>query len=280
MIRVDGVEIPEEVISLEAQLQDAPDPTSAWEVAARALVVRQLLLNEAAARGHTGAAARPEPGEEEDEAAIRRLLESVLALPEPQEAELRRWYDANASRYLCSPDLWHARHILIAADPRDEAARAAAEERARRLLAQVQADPGLLPELARRHSDCPSRDAGGDLGLIERGSTVPEFETFLAGLEPGQVCPVVVKSRYGMHVVQLLHRAEGRVPPFEAVRERIADFLREASWRRAVQGYIGMLAGRARIEGFDIFEGVDAAPPQGAWPAGASCVSAPTPRGG
>ena len=41
-IRVDGVEIAEEALSLEAQLQDAPDPTAAWESAARALVVRQL----------------------------------------------------------------------------------------------------------------------------------------------------------------------------------------------------------------------------------------------
>src|SRR5690606_30569641 len=163
--------------------------------------------------------ARSEPGEAPDEAAIRLLLETVLTLPEPQEAELRRWYDANASRRLRSPVLWHARHILIAADPRDEAARAAAEERARGLLAQVQADPELLPELARRHSDCPSRGAGGDLGLVARGSTVPEFETFLASLERGQVCPVLVKSRYGMHVVQLLHKAEGRVPPFAAVRD-------------------------------------------------------------
>ncbi|MBV8591730.1 MAG: hypothetical protein JO212_17035 [Acetobacteraceae bacterium] len=38
MIRVDGVTIPEDLISLEAQLQDAPDPVAAWEVAARGLV--------------------------------------------------------------------------------------------------------------------------------------------------------------------------------------------------------------------------------------------------
>src|SRR5690606_30146450 len=101
-IRVDGVEIPEEARALEAHLQDAPDPTRAWETAARALVVRQLLLNEAAVHGHTGAAAPPEPGEAPDEAAIRLLLEAVLTLPEPQEAELRRWYDANASRRLRS----------------------------------------------------------------------------------------------------------------------------------------------------------------------------------
>lgn len=275
MIRVDGVEIPEELLSLEAQLQDAENPTAAWEGAARALVVRQLLLNEAAVRGHTGKGAAPGPDEEPDEAAIRQLLEAELKLPEPQEAELRRWYDANAAAHLRGPDLWHLRHILIAADPRDEPAREAAQRRAQVLRDQVAADPTVLPELARRHSDCPSRDAGGDLGLVERGSTVPEFEAALARLAPGEVAPEVVPSRYGMHVIHLLHHAEGRVPPFDAVRGRIAEFLEEASWRRAVQGYVASLAQRARIEGFDLFEGIAAAPPQGAWPAGGGCTTAP-----
>lgn len=192
LIRVDGVEIPEATISLEAQLQDAPDPTAAWEVAARSLVVRQLLLAEAAARGISDRDL--EPDEEPDEAAIRRLLESQLNLPEPSEIELRRWYDRNRER-LRLPDLWHVQHILIAADPRDDAASHAARLEAERLLAQIQNDPDCLPELARRYSDCPSRAQGGDLGMVERGSAVPEFETFLAALEPGQVCPRVVKSR-------------------------------------------------------------------------------------
>ncbi|MBV8096148.1 MAG: peptidyl-prolyl cis-trans isomerase [Acetobacteraceae bacterium] len=270
MIRVDGVTIPEDLISLEAQLQDAPDPAAAWEVAARGLVVRQLLLAEAERQGVTGIA--PEEGEAPEEAAIRCLLETELKLPEPSEAELRRWYDKNRER-LRAPDLWRAQHILIAANPRDEIACDAAWTTAERLLSQVEADPDCLPNLARQWSDCPSKSAGGDLGLIERGSTVPEFEAVLTELEPGQVCPSVVRSRYGMHVVRLLAREPGRVPPFLAVRERIAAFLREVSWRRAVQGYITMLAGRARIEGFDLFGGEGAPPRVEAWPAGNACVS-------
>ncbi len=269
-IRVDGVEIPEAAISLESQLQDAPDPAKAWEAAVRSLIVRQLLLAEAAVRGISDR--DPAPDEEPDEAAIRRLLESQLNLPEPSEAELRRWYERNRER-LRLPDLWHVQHILIAADPRDAAATRAARMEAERLLAEVQDDPNRLPELARRYSDCPSRTEGGDLGMVERGSTVPEFETFLAALEPGQVCPTVVKSRYGMHVVRVVAKQAGRVPPFAAVRARIAEFLRESSWRQAVQGYIAALAARSRIEGFDLFEGENAPPRPSAWPAGSSCVS-------
>ena len=276
MIAVDGVVIPEDLISLEAQLQDSPDPAAAWESAVRALVIRQILLAEAAARGISGR--DPDLGEEPDEAAIRRLLEAQLNLPQPSEDEMRRWYARNQER-LRSPDVWHVQHLLIAADPRDAGAVAAAQTRAEALLAEVLEDPDKLPALASRFSDCPSRMQGGDLGLIERGSTVPEFESHLALFQAGQVCPTVVRSRYGMHIVRVLARETGRVPPFAALRERIAEFLREASWRQAVQGYIAALAARARIQGFDLFEGENAPPRPAAWPAGSSCTSASLPSG-
>ncbi len=276
MIAVDGVVIPEDLISLETQLQDAADPAAAWESAARGLVVRQLLLAEAAARGISDK--DPEPGEEPDEAAIRRLLEAELHLPEPAESELRRWYDRNGER-LRLPDLWQVQHLLIAADPKDAAATEAARARAEALLAEVLDDPDRLPALARRFSDCPSKAQGGDLGLIESGSTVPEFEAHLAPLQAGEVCPTVVKSRYGMHVIRVLAHEPGRIPPFSAMQGRIAEFMQEASWRQAVQGYIAALAARARIQGFDLFEGENAPPRPSAWPAGSSCTSTDLPSG-
>jgi peptidyl-prolyl cis-trans isomerase C len=276
MIKVDGVVIPDELISLEAQLQDAPDPAKAWETAARALVIRQLLLAEAAKRGINDR--DPEAGEEPDEAAIRRLLETELNIPEPTQDELHRWYARNQER-LRLPDLWHVQHLLIGADPKDTRATELARMRAEALLAEVQRDPDRLTELARQFSDCPSRAQGGDLGLIERGSTVPEFEAYLTSVQPGEVCPTIVQSRYGMHVIRVLGREVGRVPPFAAVRARIAEFLQEASWRQGVQGYVAALAARARIQGFDLFEGENAPPRPSAWPAGASCTSSDLPAG-
>ena len=154
MIKVDGVVIPEDLISLEAQLQDAPDPAAAWESAARALVIRQILLAEAAARGISDQG--PDPGEEPDEAAIRQLLDQELNLPEPTEDELQRWYGRDQER-LRLPDLWHVQHLLIAADPKDTRATEAAQARAEELLTEVLEDPDRLPELASRFSDCPSK---------------------------------------------------------------------------------------------------------------------------
>lgn len=251
-VRVNGTVITEREIAAEMQHHPAPSAEAAWQEAARALVVRRLLLDEAETRG---IAAEPEGELLADEAMIEALLEEAITVPEADETTLRRWYDANRSRFR-TKDLWEASHILLAADPEDKEARASAEARAKELLAQVLANRDLFEPLARAHSDCPSAKDGGRLGQVTRGSLVPEIETFLAALAPGQICPVVAKSRYGMHILWLHERADPRDLPFEAVRETVARYLRDASWRRAVHQFIALLAGRARIEGIAL-EGAD-----------------------
>ena len=234
MIRVDGVEIPEAVIAAEMQHHPAASRESAWQAAAQALVVRPLQLAAAA------------PGTDE-EAAVAALTAAEIRVPEADEATCRRWFEANRAR-LRSPEAWQARHILLAAGPEEPEARAAAEAQAISMIAELRADPARFPALA-ASSACPSRETGGDLGLIEPGTTVPEFEAALRALSPGELHPTPVATRFGLHIVQLLRHEPGRDLPYEAVQDRIAAWLRDASFRTAVRQYIQVLAGRARIEG-------------------------------
>jgi peptidyl-prolyl cis-trans isomerase C len=191
-----------------------------------------------------------EEGNEEDDA-IDALMRAELRIPDPDDAAARRWHAAHPERF-GTPEAWDASHILIAADPEVEEERTAARARAEALLAEVLACPGSLPDLARRHSDCPSREDGGHLGRIERGSSVPEFETMLAGLEPGQVCPVVVATRYGMHVVHLHRHTARRAAPFEEIHREVLNDLRRSAWQAAARQYIAVLASRATMEGFSL----------------------------
>jgi peptidyl-prolyl cis-trans isomerase C len=241
-VTVNGACITAREIAAEMQHHPAACADLAWESAARALVVRRLLLDAARDAG----VAAPEEDEEE---AIDALLRETVRVPEPDEAATARWLAAHPERF-GTPEAWDASHVLIAADPEDRAARDAAKAKAAALLEEVQASPGRLPELARLHSACPSRENGGHLGWMERGSTVPEFETMLAGLVPGQVCPVVVATRYGMHVLHLHHHRPRRDAPLAEVSRKVARDLRSTSWREAVRQYIAVLAARATIEGF------------------------------
>lgn len=236
-IRVNDVEIGAAKIAEEMQYHPAPSAAEAQRAAAEALVVRELLRQEARAQGFGD-------GDE----ATEDLLEAAVATPEPDDASCRRYYEANRKRFR-SPDLVEAQHILIAAAPDEAEERARAKAKAEELARRVMDDPSAFAALAREHSACPSKENGGHLGQIGRGSLVPELETYIFAMKAGETCPVPVASRYGWHVVRVIERADGRELPFESVRETIADYLTEASWRRAVSQYISLLAGRAAIQG-------------------------------
>lgn len=252
-VRLDGVEIPPAEIAAEMQHHPAPHAEGAWHAAAEALVLRRLLLAEAARQGVD---ATPEEDETPEDARLRRLLDAEIQVPEADEATCRRWFDANPARFR-TKEVWHAAHLLLAADPGDAEARAAARARAETALAEVKAEPGRLGELAAAISDCPSREQAGDLGLVMPGTTVPEFEAALRATAPGDVHEAVVETRFGFHVLRMLHHEEGRALPFEAVRDRIAEWLQEATWRRAARQYMALLAGRARVEGIVLSAGAD-----------------------
>jgi len=242
-IAVDGFAIPDAAVLAEMQHHPAASSAAAREAAARALVLRQLL------RRAAGLAPTLQPDGEGDSEVIARHLEAALQLPEVDEASSRRYYEQNRQR-MRTPDLVEARHILLAAAPDDSEARATAKALGLRLLALLRENPDRFAALAAEHSDCPSKSAGGHLGQVTRGSAVPEFETYLFSLEAGELCGLPVESRYGVHILQCLARDPGRELPFEAVREKVAQYLGEASWRRAFAQYVQILAGRADIRGF------------------------------
>jgi peptidyl-prolyl cis-trans isomerase C len=121
------------------------------------------------------------------------------------------------------------------------AALARAKESTAALIAILEGEPGRFAELAVAHSACPSKEAGGSLGQITGADVAPELATFPGGARRGAALPGAITDRHGFHVLRLDRRAPAVELPFEAVRERIADYLSEAVWRRALSQYIGIL---------------------------------------
>jgi len=253
MISINGVEIPPADISTEAQYHPAASPDDASAEAAQALAIRELFLQEAKS---LGVSAEPETDEEgrvetQEDALIRVLLADELNVPLADEASCKRYFENNRKRFRTA-DIYEPCHILLSASPEDKDAHALAGAKAKDIIGMLQENPALFDKLARKHSDCPSAEVGGNLGQVSRGQTVPEFETFLFELEDGQLCPVPVMSRYGAHVLRLDRKIEGLALPFEAVYEKIAAYLEEASWRTAVAQYVRVLAGQADVKGVDL----------------------------
>jgi peptidyl-prolyl cis-trans isomerase C len=252
-VSVNGREIPRGDIARETQNHPAARPVDAWMAAARALVVRELLLQEA-----ERLAVEPDPAtddegrrETDEESRIRLLVERAVVTPVATEAECRRIYDAAPDRFR-TPDLHAVSHILVAAAPDDSAARAVARTEALRIATAAGADESLFAALAEAHSACPSGRVGGSLGQIGPGQTVPEFEAAIAALPVGRTAAEPVETRYGFHVVRVEHRIAGEPLPFAAVRAAIADRLADRARRTAIRQYIALLAGQAVVEGISL----------------------------
>jgi len=246
-VLVNGAEIPPDAVAAEMQYHPAPNREEAWNAAATALVIRQLLLQEAARLGM--AADADASGETSpEEALVQALLAQEVTTPEPDEETCRRYWSANTTKFR-APDVYEAAHILFAAPPDDDGARERAKRAASETIALLRDDPTRFAALARERSACPSGASGGLLGQQSRGDLVPEIETFVMALEDGQICPVPIATRYGYHILRLDRLARGATLPFETAAPLIAQHLAARSWQRAVSQYLRILAGRASIEG-------------------------------
>jgi peptidyl-prolyl cis-trans isomerase C len=257
-VSVNGVAITRDAIVREMQYHPAAKPIEAWQQAARALVIRELLLQRASVIGLVSAPISDDEGrrETDEEATMRGVVEHEVTVPEPDDETCRRFYDRNGGRFR-SPDIYEASHILFAALPSDREAYAQARTDAGAVLATLHENPEAFATLAQTYSRCSSAAQGGNLGQITAGQTTPEFEQALMALEPGQLCETPIATRYGFHIIRLGRMQEGRTLPYELVASRIADYLRESVRRRADAQYIARLISAAQIEGVEL-AGADA----------------------
>jgi peptidyl-prolyl cis-trans isomerase C len=193
---------------------------------------------------------------EAEQRAIQAMLDETVPLATPSEEECQRYYEANKQRFVEGRQV-HLRHILFAVTAGlDVHALAVRAERALLELTRRDAPSGRFAELARELSNCPSSAEGGDLGWVGPEDCAEELanELFLqkSPLHGMGVHPRLVHSRYGLHIVEVLGRKQGRALAYEQVRERIAMELAQRSRATALHQYVRVLAGQALVEGLDL----------------------------
>ena len=249
-IHVNDITIPRSRVLAEMQYHPGASREQAEEQAATALLIRELLRQEAR---HCGIDVPLDEEQEAGEAYIEALLRRALTVPMVDEATCRSFYQANRGRFL-SPPLFEVSHILIVPTQNEsgQAALDIARARAESLIRELEAEPARFDELASAHSACSSREHNGRLGQIRPGDLVKELEAALKTMTDGEISTAPVESRYGFHVMRLDHRVDGKPLPFEHVHQRIVDYLWESSYREAVSRYLTGLVEAADIHGIEL----------------------------
>jgi peptidyl-prolyl cis-trans isomerase C len=182
--------------------------------------------------------------------AIEALIAKELASPEPDEAACRRHYDANARHYAQGERL-QVRHILFAVTPGVDVGllRQRAEAHLIALRAGTEA---AFTEAAQALSNCPSGADGGRLGWLTAEDCAPEFARELFGRSEIGVLPRLLHSRFGLHIAAIDAREPGQLPAFEAVREAVAQRMRQLHQISALRQYLQTLAADARLQGVEL----------------------------
>lgn len=137
----------------------------------------------------------------------------------------------------------HVRHILIKTNE------AVSEADAKRRLLQLRerlVNGGDFAQLAKVHSEDGSASRGGDLGWVNPGDLVPEFEQAMNALKPGEISEPV-KTPFGWHLIQVLERRtedmskeRRRLMARQEIRARKAD--------EQYQDWVRQLRDRAFVE--------------------------------
>ena len=160
----------------------------------------------------------------------RRLQFVLIDVPalqnafNPSDAEVQAYYDNNTGRYT-QPTNLRTSHILLRTEGKDEAAVLA---QAQELATQAR-EGADFAELARQYSeDEGTKEAGGDLGPIERGQMVPEFEGAAFALAQDEVSDPV-SSMFGIHVIKATEKSGGESQTIDEVRESIVQLLKQES---------------------------------------------------
>ena len=158
----------------------------------------------------------------------------------------KKFYDENP-QYFRQPEMIHARHILIKVESgATDSEKSAAMKKIEAI--KKRADGGEdFGELAKKESQGPSAPNGGDLGFFGRGRMVPAFEKAAFELKINEISSVV-ETNFGYHLIQVLERKDPKMLPFDEVKERIAENLKNQQIQNKMDSYVAELRKTAKIE--------------------------------
>lgn len=178
----------------------------------------------------------------EQELRVERFVAQVTRhVPRPSRRQVELSYQQQRSRFAI-PASAHVQHIICNVDEftSREAALSRMQE-AERCLAAGE----LFGTVATRFSDCPGE--GGDMGWIERGTMVEEFDEVIFSGQLGTRTEIF-ETRFGLHIALIRARRAERVQSLDEVRPSLSRELWEMDRRESLRQYLREKAAAADIQ--------------------------------
>jgi len=102
-------------------------------------------------------------------------------------------------------------------------------------------------EAAKEYSEDISASSGGDVGFVEKGKMVPEFEKAVYRLKKGEISDIV-ETEYGFHIIKVVEVQNGITIPLNKVKNKIQNILAGKKHKVAYDNWMKELKDSAFIE--------------------------------
>ncbi len=168
---------------------------------------------------------------------MRNFVEQRIGPLEVSEEEAEAYFEKNKKEY-STPEQVRARHILL----RDDTG---AESEIRSLKTKL--DEGAdFEEMAKKHSEGPSAEKGGDLGFFSREKMDPDFTEVAFNLDVGEVSDPV-KTQFGYHLIKLIERKQAQPANYETSKGEVKKKLEQQKRQRKIKQLLSELIQRTQV---------------------------------
>lgn len=167
------------------------------------------------------------------------------------DAETQKYYEDNKDTLFKVPDQVRVSHILIqfnvaSGAPVTDAIKAEARKKIDDVASQLK-NGADFAEMAKKYSeDTASAPNGGDIGLISKGATVPEFENVAFALEIGKVSDVI-ETTYGYHILKVTEKKASYVQTYDEVKDTAKSYLLSNKQMEEWQKFVYSLVDAAKV---------------------------------
>ncbi len=186
---------------------------------------------------------------------IRQEVGGKISVPKP---ELQKYYEEHKKELVREEQVF-LREIFISTEGKDEKGIAAAEKKAKDLVARARKGE-KFPELARDNSDSQSAQQGGDLGAWKRGSLDKKIEDVVFKEQRNYVTDPI-RTPNGFLILKVEDKHKAGLPPFEEVENEITEKLYMPLFQPRVREYLTKLRQEAFLEIKDGY--IDSSPAPG-----------------
>lgn len=166
---------------------------------------------------------------------MQKLFNKTIKVEDSTDEELRKFY-ANNSQMFSVPESVNVSHIL-----------SKTESEAEDIKSDLESGADFYELAAEKSIDPSAKMNSGNLGPIQKGMTVPEFEAVAFSLGPGKLSDPV-KSDYGYHIIMVEGRLPAKKLTYGEVKDQLKMMANQQKQQDEIVKYVDSLVKKANVK--------------------------------